>query len=283
MERLPCLCLVAVGLSSCGGSGASRSSQVQTSATKPTSPNTPAVSTPTLRLSWVPVGGVTLPNTPNNTDSIELLSCTASSFCMATEGDAGDIYEFNGQSWRTFQSVMGPAESNSCPNTSFCMATDGGGNYAVWNGDSWGTYQSIPAEVTAGSFVDAGPCVPVLISVWQVIRIGVYLTWNGSSWDTRGNLPTSQANTEAGVVSCVSPTFCAEVADDGTVATWNGTQWNADGNFGSTSQLPRTYRCGAYHPHSVWARRPSTKFRPGTDQVGRYRSRRMVFRQAKPS
>ena len=182
---LALLCVVAVGLSSCGGSGASRSSQVQTSATKPTSPNTPAVSTPTRRLSWVPVGGVTLPNTPNNTDSIEFLSCTASSFRMATEGDAGDIYEFNGQSWRTFQSVMGPAESLSCPNTSFCMATDGGGNYANGMGTPGGHINQYQQRSRPG-VPSPAPRVPVLISVWQVIRMGVDLTWNGLSWETRG-------------------------------------------------------------------------------------------------
>jgi hypothetical protein len=66
------------------------------------------------------------------------VSCTSSSFCAGTDGDA-DVETFGHGTWSRPQAIGGEAALGpiSCATSSFCVAVDGAGNEFTYHGRSW--------------------------------------------------------------------------------------------------------------------------------------------------
>jgi Bacterial Ig-like domain (group 3) len=117
----------------------------------------------------------------------------------------------------------------SCPTASFCMAIDDGGNAITWDGTSWSapmTVSGIDGILTTVSCSSASFCMAADLS-------GEILTWDGTSWSAPAPMDPDNFEDGAGLLSCVSASFCFATGDGyvykwsgGSWSAWNGTSWS---------------------------------------------------------
>ena len=99
-----------------------------------------------------------LPQSNANVDSV---SCTSSSFCMAT-GEGGAVYQFDGDTW-TSSILPGPAAPAeyypvSCVSSKFCMAVGSTGGFG-FTGSAWSPLVSGRAYCELLSCASVSSCV----------------------------------------------------------------------------------------------------------------------------
>lgn len=155
------------------------------------------------------------------------VSCASTSFCMADDYVAGDVYMFNGSTW-TGQNIGEYPTVLSCVSSSYCIGGSNSGQVWTFDGSEWfSTYVD-----TYGPYDGATACVStsfcVVTDAW-----GNVMTWNGLSWGAPqkvdsgpavpGGDPTFPDSIQR--VSCASESFCVAVDASGRAITWNGLGW----------------------------------------------------------
>ena len=197
---------------------------------------------------------VASPNTAQNLNTLNGVSCLTSSFCMSV-GNAGTtnpgqalIQQWNGTSWTILASptVTGATASTligvSCVTTSYCVAvgtaTVSGTPQTLveqWNGTAWSvvtspdTSPSIPNRLTAVSCTGLTVCT----AVGTANNKSLALQWNGATWaivPTATPSPTS-VDFFSGV-ACKSASWCYAVGHTSAggpvqplAELWNGASW----------------------------------------------------------
>ncbi len=221
-------------------------------ATPPAFPAAPITVPPTVNAtSW---SEVSVPSSaPGTFNALEGVSCTSSTFCMATgqTGAAnGSLIEmWNGTSWSV---VANPPfigglvlRSVSCVATSFCAAVGTLGPGILieqWNGTAWsvvvpplgGPLPPTPSELQGVSCTTSTDCVAVGSVTSGAGTVPLVEQWNGTSW-TMTSVPNPGGSTNSALrsVSCSGASFCAAVGDSvqgSTTVTlaeqWNGSAWS---------------------------------------------------------
>ncbi|MBK9475565.1 MAG: fibronectin type III domain-containing protein [Tetrasphaera sp.] len=144
----------------------------------------------------------TLPYTTLRAD----LSCSSSTFCMATAGD--QFTTFNGGSWSavrdySLQQSVYDTYDLSCASPTSCMAVVMIDTmYAArWNGSSW-AFTSLDRGINTSRALDCPSTTMCLL----VDGRGMYRRWNGSSWSAR----TFYARSTGSItdLECMSSTQC---------------------------------------------------------------------------
>lgn len=203
------------------------------------------------------------PNLGNNGDTLEGLSCTSPTSCMAVgsyTNEAGFaqplIERWNGRAWALMPIAPPPGSrygsdltSVSCPSATLCMAA-GAYTYAAdhnntlleeWNGTSWAIVSS-PSPYSTNNLLGvscSSATFCMAVGSYQSVSgsLGTLVEeWNGRSWASVSSpSPGSSSNDLLGV-SCTSMAFCMATGaysntpalnDQGTlVERWSGSSWS---------------------------------------------------------
>lgn len=159
------------------------------------------------------------------------VSCSSASACLATDGE--DSYSFNGTFWTTDPlstsgvSIVGL----SCVSSTLCISV---GQYGVseFDGTTWGPEADI-VDNDLGLVALSCPQTSFCVGADSA---GYGYIWDGSSWSLPFRLLVEQAATfGTASLSCVSETFCVEIAGS-QADMWNGVTWTIV-NLASGSQL----------------------------------------------
>ncbi|MFZ0249650.1 MAG: hypothetical protein WAL61_06870 [Acidimicrobiales bacterium] len=186
------------------------------------------------------------------TNTLESVSCTTATFCMAT-GQTGAangalIEKWDGTSWSVVSNppIVGSLNLKgvSCVGTTFCAAVGGiGGGVVIeqWNGTAWSqaTAPTLP-PATSDSVLNGVTCLTstnctaVGDSVSIAGTVPLVEQWNGSTWSTvTSPAPSGATSSTFDGVSCGGPQFCAATGSTQTggltttlVEQWNGSTWS---------------------------------------------------------
>jgi hypothetical protein len=160
--------------------------------------------------------------------TVESVSCTSVSFCMAVGAQVGSEV-LDGSHWtRHAGSTSGTDGQGSvgCASSDFCVNFhDGDANY--WNGSAWrwtpsnssafsGAVPGLTSFVYDVSCLSAGFCAAADLN-------GPPLIWNDRTWRRTRAQPSGGGG--FGSVSCTTTSFCVAGGETGRVATWNGEVW----------------------------------------------------------
>ena len=179
---------------------------------------------------------------PTGVVSLNGISCTSTSFCVAVGNGASStgvvlISTSYGTNWTQQTLPAGVVLLNgiSCTSTSFCVAVGvGSGNTPTilvsdTNGTSW-TQEPVPAGVNVLNGVSCSTtalCVAVGGYVsnvgYTISGVAIYSTDGGSSWNL-GTFPTSEAYLSS--TSCYSNSYCIAVGQNTILSSSNGSIWN---------------------------------------------------------
>jgi IPT/TIG domain/Divergent InlB B-repeat domain len=189
------------------------------------------------------------------------VSCAAESFC-ATITSAGTPVTYNGTSWSPGAHIgNGGVRALSCPETSFCAATDGFGGVLFDSGGTWGTRTVIDASTslrtiscTSSAFCAAGGSTDLLIDhsgAWTktsnvlkrefneytvegvscasesfCVAVGGPLAavYNATKWEEAASVGSGLGLSS---VSCPTSTFCMAGDGAGRVVAYSGGTWGA--------------------------------------------------------
>jgi len=201
---------------------------------------------------------------PNGFDSLDGVSCTKATFCVAVGTNNSDVQKtlvesWNGSVWSIVASPnISPTVDNglnavSCTKPTFCVAVGSFGSspsqtpqtlVELWNGSVWSIVPSPNALPSQSTMLSGVSCTgPTFCEAVGDYRSGgdipgipqtLIESWNGSTWSIVASPNTSStlSNSLAGV-SCVNPTACFAVgsgADSTVVQTlierWNGAVWS---------------------------------------------------------
>ncbi len=142
------------------------------------------------------------------------VSCVSTSFCMASAGNNGAVYTFDGSTWTSSSSfTTNRIDSLSCTSTTFCMAVDSSGNAGSFNGASWGGGKQIATDVvpiTDVSCVGSSFCVASVNDGNGSVGQGSVVMYQNGTWQVPQVIeasPIANGN-DITAVSCVSSTFC---------------------------------------------------------------------------
>ena len=239
------LFLVALPFTFAGGAsvGASTSSPHREKVTLSSPPTVNATN-------WTAV----VPSAPTSQSSLNSVSCTTASFCVAVGlengSDASLIEQWNGSVWNQVMSTptlsAAPSlDGVSCIGTSFCAAvgsvpTTGDVLIEQWNGSKWATATAVtPPSSTTTSLASVSCMSPT-----NCIAVGQFNTgsgaqplaeqWNGTAWTLQTTpVPTGSTATALDGISCSTSAFCMAVGSgtsgSSTVTLtqqWNGTAWS---------------------------------------------------------
>jgi serine/threonine-protein kinase len=148
------------------------------------------------------------------------LTCVSPAFCLTTDID-GDVYEWNGTTWRFTGGDGIRDQSISCASATFCAAV-GSGNAVTWNGSSWSA--PVAADTLGDSpdgYLTAVSCPATSFCVAGGGEDSV-ITWNGSSWTPPEFLDGESDGSNLTSVSCPTTAFCAAVDNGGNAYTATG-------------------------------------------------------------
>jgi hypothetical protein len=182
----------------------------------------------TLAESW---NGTTWRVLPSPQGSVQALSCTSATFCLAmqdTNPAPQKVQSWNGSKWTTLPSPSDKSEllTMSCSSPTNCVAV-GVNTAAIWNGTSWRTTSTTPKG--KDFFLDAVSCASDTMCMAAGVdsSTGGVLAekWNGSSWSVSSDIPSDQAGQVPDQVSCPTTTFCMENTGTDTMS-WDGTTWH---------------------------------------------------------
>jgi hypothetical protein len=204
---------------------------------------------------------VASPNEGTLGSSLDSISCTSASACMAvgsytTAGSAQPLIEsWNGKTWSILSSAAISGQSPqltgvSCTSAKSCMAVGVYGTVAgedfttfteAWNGKTWSVVPSVNSSgqtyLNGVSCVSAKSCTA---AGWYATTGGLGETliesWNGSAWSVVTSPNEGEdTNTLVGI-SCLSASSCTAVgsaagvgyggATQTRVESWNGSTWS---------------------------------------------------------
>jgi hypothetical protein len=160
--------------------------------------------------------------------TVESVSCSSVTFCMAVGGQVGSEV-FDGSHWTTHAGSTSGTDgqgSVGCAASDFCVNFhDGDANY--WNGSAWRwtpSNSSVSSGAVPGvtSFVYGVSCLSARFCAAADLS-GPPLIWNGRTWRRTSAAPNGGGG--FGSVSCTTTSFCAAGGQTGRVATWNGALW----------------------------------------------------------
>ncbi len=195
----------------------------------------------------------TVPPATTAAATLNDVSCTFSTFCVAvgseTGNDASFIERWTGSSWTTVTTTptsSAPPTLNavSCVGSTFCAAvgsvpSTGAILIDQWDGSTWST-SAAPTPPSATNTALAGVSC---LSATNCTAVGQFDAgsgaqplaeqWNGSSWAIQTTpVPTGSTATNLAAVSCTSATFCMAVGEATSGSSnvtlteqWNGTSW----------------------------------------------------------
>jgi hypothetical protein len=196
----------------------------------------------------------TTPNpTPRTENSLEDVSCSSSTKCLATGVDEyrnkGMLQLWNGSEWKIVNGDLdGRASALSCASATSCMAVGyktQGSEPRTWSlseqsAKSWNAFPKsliTPEGATVLTVRDVS-CA----STTSCIAVGYYYkgseykalaeSWNGTAWSLQSvpNPPEGSATEAMLSVHCASTTSCVAVgkaANKPVAQTWNGATWTS--------------------------------------------------------
>jgi hypothetical protein len=213
---------------------------------------------------------------PAPTGSPTVISCTSSTYCLAT-GDA-TTQAFDGSAWKAVSSASpdqtsllscarsttfcaaassqgraatyednevasrsvlgGGLQSVSCPSDTMCQAIDIDGRVTTYDGARW----TAPAVIDQRD-LNAISCPTTTFCV-AVDQGGAALTWRNGGWTTTASVDTSALRD----VACAAASFCVATDVDGRSLTYDGTSWGPPVAIGfppSSISCPTTTFCAA--------------------------------------
>jgi hypothetical protein len=207
-----------------------------------------------------------------NETSLSGISCTSTSFCIASgnyydsffERNVGTSYSWNGKSWSNLGALSLEhiyVHDVACTSSSFCVivGTHGEieeeGTLALhWNGSEWKLVttpnpgSSYPQVLESVSCTASNACTAVGWTQGAGVRESLALRWNGTSWSTQTTPNPGTVENILNGVSCTSSTHCVAVgaksSGGGTYTTlamtWNGTSWSTQTTPNPTGALSST-------------------------------------------
>jgi hypothetical protein len=199
----------------------------------------------------------TLSGPGGNDTELTGISCTSTSFCMASgnyfdgflERNVGTSYSWNGKSW---SNLGGIGLENvfltdvSCTSSSFCVMVGSHGELEEegtlalhWDGAEWKVVTtpnpggSFPQMLESVSCTASNACTAVGSKREAGERETLAIRWNGTSWSAQTTPNPGGTENLLNGVSCSSSTHCVAVgaksSGGGTFTTlamtWNGTTW----------------------------------------------------------
>jgi len=154
------------------------------------------------------------------------ISCPTSSFCVSVNGDGQVLYYRSGVwSLPRSLALGGSINSVSCSSRTFCVAV-AQGHASVYNGHKWSsavhfgptgdTYKvSCPrptfCAAVGANGIPGGPSALV--------------TFNGHTWTPYKTTSTGKVDDRLLSVSCSTPQFCMATNFDGQILSFNGVTW----------------------------------------------------------
>jgi hypothetical protein len=240
--------------------------------------------------------GGTPSSTQVSNNSIQAISCSGQSFCMALDS-AGNAYLYNGSNWQLSQQFdLGSVPSSvSCPSATFCMAVDLSGQAFTWMPIAPGVFtgespirivdtrngatdpSTYAGQTLGGQKILSVPVVgansdnvPSNATAVVINLTAVHPSSSGflSVWPTGTNMPTvSSLNFSAGE-NAVANFVEVPIGENGEISIYNA--------FGSTDVLvdvegwvsPATSNAGYYNPLSSPARIADTRSNSGYQGAG---------------
>ena len=175
------------------------------------------------------------------------VSCATPRFCAAAD-DLGDLYMFNGTSWRGPVSLSDYGGlSVSCPASGSCLAMDDNGRAYTYSDGAWTTHKGVapPAGgITQDSAVYQVSCASASFCA-IVSATGSAWTYNGTAFTGPVKIDASSGSTAdtavTMMVSCPSAGFCMAIDENGNAYTFDGASWKVsdiirgNGGYGSVS------------------------------------------------
>ncbi|MGW5241002.1 hypothetical protein ACWEOW_18880 [Monashia sp. NPDC004114] len=149
------------------------------------------------------------------------ISCTSTTFCLATSGSSYRTWRWNGSTWRyagdAQSGMLLDVETLSCTSPTSCQAA-GDMRVGRWNGSAW-SIRAITSLYGAEYSLDCPSASTCLI----VDDRGRFMRGGGSTWTPAvGFDPTSGWVVD---LSCPTDTFCMAADDLGNAVRWNGVGW----------------------------------------------------------
>ena len=166
--------------------------------------------------------------------TLQSVSCTSASFCMAVGYASGPLAEsWDGKAWKKQVTGLkgGELKGVSCASSTECIAVGVGNSITRWNGTEWKSL-SLPEKIEAPVDLKDVSC-PTASFCMAVGKAGpsgttFTMTWNGTKWTQRAGL--SGYFLEG--VSCTAENACTTVGYTmvGLLAIpaagrWNGAEW----------------------------------------------------------
>ena len=181
------------------------------------------------------------PETADFGSALASVSCTGPDFCVAVDSN-GDAYTYNGTTW-SVQYSIGNSQTDlanfdtmtvACVTDSFCMVVDG--NNEAFTG---GTTPSPPSIIDPAADGLTSVSCPSQSFCLAFDDDGYYLTYNNGQWSE----PMSVDPQVVGIgpvfgngnhnffsvpdsATCVSPSFCMAVDEEGDALIYNGQTWS---------------------------------------------------------
>jgi len=155
-----------------------------------------------------------------NTDSggssfaVGSVSCSSSSFCLATAGDYYFVYSDN--NWTTYATPDDLGQV-SCATESFCISVNDPGDSYTYDGSAW----SAPKDIDGSDLLSSVSC-PVASFCAAVDGEGYALAFNGRAWSAPSVIDGGGGGDPLSV-SCPSASFCAVLDLAGRVITYRNT------------------------------------------------------------
>jgi hypothetical protein len=164
--------------------------------------------------------------------SVTMLSCVATSFCMAADGSESWLWDGHGWSRAipfSDASDQGPPltpAALSCASPQFCVAISSAGDDDVFNGQMWSSEIALPnppagAADPGGNLIEGLSC-PSARSCAATDTSGYAFEWNGTRWET----PLDATPPGNLFVSCPDPTWCLFINQQSYAATRNDHKWS---------------------------------------------------------
>jgi hypothetical protein len=187
--------------------------------------------------------------------AVDSVSCTSPTFCMAVSasdanGLGGDIFIFNGHSWKWEGQDGAPMSSVSCTGPDFCeilpYSSDGTVETAFWNGKSVFNTANLDTYPGFGPAPGQGQlsCVSPTFCA-AVDDLGNAFTYNGTGWSKATALVPGWTE-DMTAISCPTTTFCVAIDAAGQQFTYNGSTWTAAATIDTAGQA-QTISCTVSH------------------------------------
>lgn len=166
------------------------------------------------------------------------VSCPTSTFCAAVNGDGQVSYYRSGAwSSPQSLALGGSIDSVSCSNKTFCVAV-AAGKAAVYNGHVWSSAVPMgPAGDEYKVSCPTSTFCAAVGANGIPGKPSALVTFNGHSWTTYKTTFTGAINDRLLSISCSMPQFCMATNFDGQILAFNGKKWTPSHGSGPKSLI----------------------------------------------